>query len=549
MHNVAAWSPRLSDLPDQLTLSELLAALGNIEDDQLDFKREVARLKELIPAFAMTEGGLIVVGIKDDRSLYGCDLTQKVADSISRPGKDVGVDVQYRQIHVDGVPVVVVAVPEVRGRIVTTTDGRLLRRVGSDVQPLVGDQLARFVRQREDLPGEDESLPRFSPGDFDIRLINQALSTDRRSPIEESEFLRGLVDLDVAVPQPPPTDPKVTVAAAVLFARDPRTYAAGAAVQLVRRTGVGPGPAPTTAREEAFGPVASLLDRCLEFIAANTKQYQVVLGARREVWPEYPTEVLREAILNAVAHRDYHVRGTTVDITIWDDRIEIHSPGPLPAPITIENIRTEHYSRNRRIMRVLKMIGLVEEYGEGVDRMFDAMEARLMEPPVITASADSVTITLRNRFLVSVEEQAWLALLGHLQLSSTERRVLAAARREGAITRRRILQLMPDVNAEAVLKGAVAKGLLIRTGHAGGARYELSQEVVMRAGASGVEAQSRKRQLLLDEVQRRGSLSTAEGAAMLDENPALVRHLLHDLVAAGLLRASGQTRGRRYHPA
>jgi ATP-dependent DNA helicase RecG len=539
--------PRLSALPEQLTLSELLAALGNIEDDQLDFKREVARLKELIPAFAMTEGGLVVVGISDDRSLYGCELTQKVADSITRPGRDVGVDVQYRQIHVDGVPVVVVAVPEVRGRIVTTTDGRLLRRVGSDIQPLVGDQLARFVRQREDLPGEDEALPRFSPGDFDIQLINQALSTDRRSPIEGSEFLRGLVDLDVAVPQPPPADPKVTVAAAILFAKDPRTYAAGAAVQLVRRTGVGPGPGPTSAREEASGPASSLLERCLEFISANSKQYQVVIGARREIWPEYPTEVLREAILNALAHRDYHVRGTTVDITIWDDRIEIHSPGGLPAPITIENIRTEHYSRNRRIMRVLKMIGLVEEYGEGVDRMFDAMEARLMEPPLITATADSVTVTLRNRFLVSVEEQAWLSLLGHLHLSSTERRVLAATRREGSITRRRILQLMPDVSAEAVLKGAVAKGLLIRTGHAGGARYELSQEVVMRAGASGVEAQSRKRQLLLDEVQRRGSLSTAEGAALLEEDPGLVRHLLNDLVAAGLLRASGQTRGRRYH--
>ena len=541
--------PRLSALPEQLTLSELLATLGNIEDDQLDFKREVARLKDLIPAFAMTEGGLIVIGINDDRSLHGCELTQRVADSITRPGREVGVDVQYRQIRVDGVPVIVVAVPEVRGRIVTTSDGRLLRRVGSDIQPLVGDQLARFVRQREDVPGEDEALPRFSSEDFDIDLINQALSTDHRSPVEASEFLRGLVDLDVAVPQPPPADPKVTVAAAILFARDPRAYAAGAAVQLVRRTGVGPGPGPASAREEAFGPAAYLVERCLEFIAANTKHYQVVIGSRREVWPEYPTEVLREAILNALAHRDYHVRGTTVDITIWDDRIEIHSPGGLPAPITIENIRTEHYSRNRRIMRVLKMIGLVEEYGEGVDRMFDAMEARLMEPPVIMATADSVTVTLRNRFLVSVEEQAWLSLLGHLHLSSTERRVLAATRREGSITRRRILQLMPDVNAEAVLKGAVAKGLLNRIGQAGGARYELSPEVVMRAGASGVEAQSRKRQMLLDEVQRRGSLSTAEGAAMIEEDASLVRHLLNDLVAAGLLRATGQTRGRRYHPA
>ena len=76
----------------------------------------------------------------------------------------------------------------------------------------------------------------------------------------------------------------------------------------------------------------------------------------------------------------------------------------------------------------------------------------------------------------------------------------------------------------------------------------------MGAGASGVEAHSRKRQMLLDEVQQRGSLSTAEGTALLDEDPVLVRHLLNrhllnDVVAAEELVARGQTRARRYVPA
>jgi len=70
-----------------------------------------------------------------------------------------------------------------------------------------------------------------------------------------------------------------------------------------------------------------------------------------------------------LAHRDYGRRGTTVDVTIWDDRIEIRSPGGLTGRITLENIRVEHYSRNRRVMRALKLLGLVEEYGEGIDRM------------------------------------------------------------------------------------------------------------------------------------------------------------------------------------
>lgn len=541
--------PRLSDLPEQTTLIELIELLGSIENDQLDYKREPARLTDLIPAFAMTDGGLIVIGINDDRTLHGCELTQKVADSITRPAKDVGVDVQFRGIEVDGLPVVVVAVPEVRGRIVTTTSGRLLRRVGSDIHPLIGDQLARFVREREDVPGEEEAVPRVSVDDFDLTLINHALELDGREPVEPDGYLRALIDLDLAVPQPAPADPKMTVAAMVLFAKDPRRFVSGASVQLVRRTGVGPGATPTEAREEFSRPISQLVDATLAFISRHTKRYEVVIGSRRSIWPEYPEEVLREALLNAVAHRDYGRRGTTVDVTIWDDRIEIRSPGGLPGPITIENIRDEHYSRNRRVMRALKLLGLVEEYGEGIDRMYEFMDARLMEPPVIVPTPDSVTVTLRNRFLVSVEEQAWLSLLGHLHLTNPERRALAIARREGAITRRRILQLMPDTKADALLRGAVAKGLLVRTGHAGGAKYVLSEEVVMRAGASGVEAQSRKRQMLLDEVQRRGSLSTAEGAAVLEEDQVLVRHLLNDLAAGGYVVARGQTRARRYYPA
>ena len=71
-------------------------------------------------------------------------------------------------------------------------------------------------------------------------------------------------------------------------------------------------------------------------------------------------------------------RAHPVDVTVWDDRIEVRSPGPLPGHITVDNMREEHYSRNPRIMRVLKTMGLVEEYGEGIARTYREMESRLM---------------------------------------------------------------------------------------------------------------------------------------------------------------------------
>lgn len=541
--------PRLSDLPSKTDLESFLKVVGGLETSQLDFKREPAKLKELIPAFAMTDGGLIIIGITDRRELHGFELTQKNQDLITRAGHAVGVDVQFKEVDIDDSSVVVVAVPEVRGRIVTTSDGRLLRRVGSDVQPLVGDQLSRFVREREELPGEDGVIPNPDLGDFDTTLISEALVADDRPPIDEDDVLRALIDLGVAIPQQPPADPQILNAAALLYANRPERYIPGATAQLVRRTGVGPGAGPTEARIELTGPIPHLLDQSINFIEAHTKKYQVVLGKRRQSWHEYPEEVLREALLNAFAHRDYGLQGSTVDVTVWDDRIEIRSPGGLPGPITLENIRTEHYSRNRRIMRNLKALKLVEEYGEGIDRMFDLMDARLMEPPLIVSSQSSVAVTLKNRFLVSVEEQVWLAALGHMSLSSGERRALAVARREGSVTRRRLKELLPEgTNIDNLLRSAVTKGLLVRTGNAGGVRYVLSQEVLMRAGSSGVEAQTRKRQVLHDEIVARGSLSTAEGAALLGEDMAVVRHLLNDLVTTGDAVARGQTRARRYFP-
>lgn len=538
----------LSDIPAETTLADLLRLLGSLETAQLDFKREPSKsIRDVIPAMAMTDGGLLVFGIANDRTLYGCALTQKVQDSITRASRDVGVDVSIKPITVDGQPVLVVAVPEVRKRIVTTTDGRLLRRVGADNTPLVGDSLGRFVREREEAPAEEDALSVVRTDDFDLDLVNEALLQERRPAATPDTLIRALIDLGVALPQEAPADATVLAAAALVFGTNPQLVVSGASVQLVRRTGVGPGPGPTEDRIEVSLPIPTLLDRCIEYINSHTKRYQAVVGRRRLQMPEYPEEVLREALLNALAHRDYGLKGATVDVTIWDDRIEIKSPGGLPGPITVENMRDEHYSRNRRVMSCLKTLGLVEEYGEGIDRMFEQMEARLMDPPVITATSTSVTVTLRNRFLVSVEDQAWLALLGHMQLSMEERRVLALARGAGSITRRQVRQVMPTADVDAILRGAVAKGLLVRTGQAGGARYELSDEVVMRAGSSGVEAQARKRQMLLDEVRLRGSISTAEGAELLGEDILLVRHLLNDLTAAGQVVARGQTRARRYY--
>lgn len=135
-------------LPLQLDEPEFWARFGAIEHERLEFKTSPNHLREVIPAMAMTAGGQIVIGVTDERRLAGWRLDQQTLDEVMRRAQESAVDVEVQPLTVGRVPLTVVTVPHVTDRIVTTTDGRLLRRVGSDNLPMRGDQLVRFVLRR-----------------------------------------------------------------------------------------------------------------------------------------------------------------------------------------------------------------------------------------------------------------------------------------------------------------------------------------------------------------------------------------------------------------
>lgn len=135
-------------LPLHLDEPGFWSRFGAIEHERLEFKASPNHLREVIPAMAMTAGGRIVLGVTDERRLTGWALDQRTLDTVMRRAQEAAVDVDVQPLVVAGVPLTVVTVPRVTDRIVTTSDGRLLRRVGSDNVPVRGEQLARFVRRR-----------------------------------------------------------------------------------------------------------------------------------------------------------------------------------------------------------------------------------------------------------------------------------------------------------------------------------------------------------------------------------------------------------------
>jgi predicted HTH transcriptional regulator len=121
---------------------------GAFEHERLEFKASVHHLCESVVAMAMTDGGTILVGVSDDGHVAGCAVDQGVLDRVASVADEVQVDLSVERLSVGGASVLVITVPAITPRVVTTPDGRLLRRVGSTNRPLRGDGVLRFLRGR-----------------------------------------------------------------------------------------------------------------------------------------------------------------------------------------------------------------------------------------------------------------------------------------------------------------------------------------------------------------------------------------------------------------
>jgi ATP-dependent DNA helicase RecG len=134
-------------------------------------------------------------------------------------------------------------------------------------------------------------------------------------------------------------------------------------------------------RCEVDGPLHHVLEETVRRVARELGTELVVLGTRRYELSRLPDVVLREAIANALAHRSYEAAGTAVRVELRPSAVVVRSPGGLPEPVTVENIRETTAARNVVVIRVLRALGLAEDVGRGVDVMQDTMAAEMLEPP------------------------------------------------------------------------------------------------------------------------------------------------------------------------
>lgn len=511
------------------------------ESDYVERKSGVSRsaVQDAVVAFSNADGGVVLIGVDDAGTIVGRELSPSALDDIHRAIREARDPGRYsvHELDVGGRPVIVIAVARRVEGFSQTSSGRVLVRRGTMKVALFGSELAQFINAR--------SLQRFEETDAGLELdaadpelvaeVAAAFGWSQDTPERLTEHGLALRD----------GRDRLTVAGALYLRSDPAEDLGKTFIELLRYPAEG---GEYDRRIEIRGPLHRQLRRAVDEVMSELGSELVVLGVRRYDLPRLPQVVLREAVANALAHRSYEMQGTSVRIEVHPHVVRIVSPGGLPEPVTVANIRETQAARNYRVITVLRRFGLAEDAGRGVDVMVDSMLEEMLDPPIFEDSGHSVTVTLPIRSVVTPTERAWVREVETRGLiEPTDRILLVHAARGERLTNGRVRELggLDAGDARRALQRLRDAGFLVQHGSRGGAGYTLNESLAPPAGLR-LTRQALK-ELIVELADADGpplSNARVRERTGLDRVEAL--RLLDELVSEGLLERIGSRRGTRY---
>lgn len=260
----------------------------------------------------------------------------------------------------------------------------------------------------------------------------------------------------------------------------------------------------------------------------------------------YPEFAWQEALVNAVAHRDYRLEGLAIEVHLFDDRLEIWSLGELVEPVTLEQLRRRERvraSRNPRLVHILTGFGYMRELGEGIPRIFEVMEQQWLQPPEFRLEGGRFVVTLRSTPIFRPETMRWLRRFEGQGLSRNQIRLLAYAREHGDRFTSRAYQKLAGVDiytAARDIKDLIRRGT-VRLTQPKGRIYEVLSE------PSKAPVKKPPEFLALEPILReKGFIKNEDIRRALGVSLVQANWIARRLVSLGWLEPQGEKRGRRY---
>ncbi len=370
----------------KISIREIQKLLKIGESQQAEFKESfhsAQDISKVMAAFANTLGGTVLIGIDDKGRVIGLKgsidkLQQEVSSAAQSISPAPLISVERHQI--DGKQLLSVIVQQPSDQIYHTFHGAIYVRVGSTNRRLDGATHLEYLRHRQILSFDESFDSLATLKDLDIHKIKAYLEARGQEAVLKShgieKFLisNRLADSDKSL--------RIKNSTLLLFAKNPVHFIPQAEIKVVQFAGSEP--IEIISHQLIQTDLGSAIDQATEFVRSHiSKRIQITSTPRREEYYEFPLPVIREMVINAVAHRDYFSKDS-IQISLFDNRIEVANPGSLVQGLTRELFGLLSVRRNPIIYRILRDMGYIEGLGTGIPKMKDGMrKAGLPEPEFV----------------------------------------------------------------------------------------------------------------------------------------------------------------------
>ncbi len=402
--------------------TELLELIANRENSRVEFKRDDSHpdsLAKEMSALLNLEGGVILLGVEKDQRITGLTRSREEAEewvmNIAQGNLQPAVVPVWSTVAMhDGTVVgTVELLADSPGKPHKARRGRAwitFTRVGSTTREATREEEARLYQAARLVRYEIKAVPDTGPESLDMDRIENYYrdvlkrSVPTRGDVESWRRLLLNSDLLVAAGD----ELGASVSGLLLFGENPNRRLPQAGVTAAAFSG--PEKEYNTVDEERIrGPLTSrvsnrgaaleegVIDRTVDFVRRNMGSVAWLQGARRRRKRAFPLDAVREAVVNAVAHRDYAREGTDVEVSLYGDRLEVISPGRLPNGVTVEKMKegVVRVARNELLKEILRDYGYIEHYGMGVrSRIIESMQRHNGTEPDLVEEDDRFIVRL-----------------------------------------------------------------------------------------------------------------------------------------------------------
>ena len=367
-----------------------------------------------VVAMANADGGYLAIGIEDDGTITGTDEYEKNLNELLRVPFDYcnpSVTVENKVLDVidhKGHANHVLRMHVMQSNdVVANQADEVFLRVGDKSKKLNFEQRLHLVYAKGVKYFEDQPVAGATIQDLDLDFVREFCKKIEYTKGDAEYYLRHNHDFVTSLDG----EDKVSAAAILLFGSDPQRFFPRARIRFVRYEGktAEVGDRMNVVKDIKFdGRILDQVQDAIAYVKTQIREYtRLSEGAKFHTIPEFPEFCWTELIVNAAVHRDYSIKGTDIQIKMFDDHFVVESPGILPGLVRVNNIREFHFSRNPKIVELLGEYDLVKEFGEGVDRIYRDMEEAGLPDPIYRQSEFMLYAELRNKNW-GVENATWV---------------------------------------------------------------------------------------------------------------------------------------------